>query len=377
MKKLECHLSFDNTCCWMWTLSSIFVGFKILEEKGLLKVKSVSMDRNFRADGRYPDRMIVELKADGKTIAYDMSDGYQSINIPELFDSQLDRIDYYFKSSYDPSFAEKLRNHDKFLPLGIAYECSCDGNYFEKANINDALKNHRYKEFAFQILTKAKRQRLLNYKNFEGNEHFDNYKILFWSRLWNVYTTPEEILKVYSELDYDRAKEKAETQNRMFEDVNRQRIQCVQVLKKEFGSRFVGGLSDSEESRSLAPELITHDPAIETRGEYLASLKKNYINVLSKGLHGCIGARYGETFAAGRAFMTDPLVYAPAGNPQKDINYLEYTDAYSLAENMNRLITDVDRIHEIENANNEYYNNYVRPDSRILNTLKIAFPEYF
>lgn len=44
---------------------------------------------------------------------------------------------------------------------------------------------------------------------------------------------------------------------------------------------------------------------------------------------------------------------------------------------MNRLITDVDRIHEIENANNEYYNNYVRPDSRILNTLKIAFPEYF
>ena len=233
MKKLECHLSFDNTCCWMWTLSSIFVGFKILEEKGLLKVKSVSMDRNFRADGRYPDRMIVELKADGKTIAYDMSDGYQSINIPELFDSQLDRLDYYFKSSYDPNFAEKLRNHDKFLPLGIAYECSCDGNYFEKANINDALKNHRYKEFVFQILTKAKRQRLLNYKNFEGNEHFDNYKILFWSRLWNVHTTPEEILKVYSELDYDRAKEKAETQNRMFEDVNRQRIQCVQVLKKE------------------------------------------------------------------------------------------------------------------------------------------------
>lgn len=377
MKKLECHLSFDNTCCWMWTLSSIFVGFKILEEKGLLKVKSVSMDRNFRADGRYPDRMIVELKADGKTIAYDMSDGYQSINIPELFDSQLDRLDYYFKSSYDPNFAEKLRNHDKFLPLGIAYECSCDGNYFEKANINDALKNHRYKEFAFQILTKAKRQRLLNYKNFEGHEHFDNYKILFWSRLWNVHTTPEEILKVYSELDYDMAKEKAETQNRMFENVNRQRIQCVQVLKKEFGSLFVGGLSDSEESRSLAPELITHDPAIETREEYLASLKKNYINVLSKGLHGCIGARYGETFAAGRAFMTDPLVYAPAGNPQKDINYLEYTDANSLAENMNRLITDVDRIHEIENANNEYYNNYVRPDSRILNTLKIAFPEYF
>lgn len=78
----------------MWILSSIFTGFKILEKDGILKVKSVSMDKNFRADGRYPDRMIVELKADGKTIAYDMSDGYQSINIPELFDAQLDRLDY-------------------------------------------------------------------------------------------------------------------------------------------------------------------------------------------------------------------------------------------------------------------------------------------
>lgn len=361
----------------MWTLSSIFVGFKILEKNGLVDVKSVSMDRNFRADGRYPDRMVVELKTNGKTLVYDMSDGYQSINIPELFDTQLDNVDYYFKSSYDTSFAQKLRNRDKFLPLGIAYECSCPGNYFESANIKDALKSKRYKEFVFQTLTKAKRQKLLDYRNFESNEHFDEYKILFWSRLWNCQTTPEEILKVYTELDYSAAKAKAEAQNQMFEEVNNHRILCVKTLKNEFGKQFVGGLSDSEESRKLAPELITHDPEAETRKGYLASLKKNYINVLSKGLHGCIGARYGETFAAGRAFMTDPLVYSPAGNPTKDVNYVEYYDAFSLAENIGNLLDNVEYIHEIENANHKYYQNYVRPDARIMNTLKIAFPEYF
>lgn len=377
MKKLECNLSFDNTCCWMWTLSSIFTGFKILEKDGILKVKSVSMDKNFRADGRYPDRMIVELKADGKTIAYDMSDGYQSINIPELFDAQLDRLDYYFKSSYDPNFALKLRNKNKFLPLAIAYECTCAGNYFEKANISDALKNRRYKEYIFQMLTKQKRRKILDYKNFESHNHFDSYNILFWTRLWNGHVTPEGIMQVYSELDYETAKEKAEKQNQMFSEIDKQRIECVRMLKNEFGERFVGGLGDSEDSRELAPDLITHDPRIETREGYLNSLKGNYINVLSKGLHGCVGARYGETFAAGRAFMTDPFAYLVEGNPQNGINFIEYNDAYSLTNNISKVIDNVDMIHKIENENSDFYNKYIRPDVRILNTLKIAFPEYF
>ena len=34
-------------------------------------------------------------------------------------------------------------------------------------------------------------------------------------------------------------------------------------------------------------------------------------------------------------------------------------------------------IHKIENENSDFYNKYIRPDVRILNTLKIAFPEYF
>jgi len=65
------------------------------------------------------------------------------------------------------------------------------------------------------------------------------------------------------------------------------------------------------------------------------------------------------------------------GNPQNGINFIEYNDAYSLTNNISKVIDNVDMIHKIENENSDFYNKYIRPDVRILNTLKIAFPEYF
>ena len=79
------------------------------------------------------------------------------------------------------------------------------------------------------------------------------------------------------------------------------------------------------------------------RRKYLDCLKQNYLHVLSVGLHGCTGARYGETFAAGRAFLTDPLAFT----------------------------------HQAEEANHAFYEAFIRPDVRILATLKTAFPDQF
>lgn len=75
--------------------------------------------------------------------------------------------------------------------------------------------------------------------------------------------------------------------------------------------------------------------------------------------------------------MTDPFAYLVEGNPQNGINFIEYNDAYSLTNNISKVIDNVEMIHKIENENSDFYNKYIRPDVRILNTLKIAFPEYF
>lgn len=375
---LDCILTMDSSCGWVWSMSSIFVGFRLLEKEGLLRIKKARVTHDFLSGGHYPHRQIVELRADGKTIAYDMADGYQDFDIPELFDKQLESVDFYFKSNYSEEFAAKLKNKDKFKNCAIAYDCSCPGNPFESLLIKGYLADKRYKDAAYTLAISQRRQKNFDYRSFEADNHFDNYKLLFWSRLWAEELIPtERMSEYYPHLSHAQAKEKAEQTYEMIRATNRRRIETARVLKEEFGDLAVGGLSGSETAAKLAPNLITDDERVLNRRKYLDCLKENYIHVLSMGLHGCIGARYGETFAAGRAFLTDPFLFSPYGDPKEGVNYFAYTDADSLAQTISKLLTDVDLVHRSEEANHTFYQEYIRPDVRILATLKTAFPNKF
>ncbi len=376
MKPIELTVNFNNCCCLIPSISSIFAGLKVLEEKNIVKIKKYNMSPDFADRSIYPHRYVVELKSENKTLAYDMSDGYQDFDFPEVFDRQLENVDFFFKSSYDENFALKLKNKDKFHTLGMAYGCSYPGNYFEKACTTKAFKDKNFKQALYYILKTPQLQKKNDFRNLECNNHFESYKLLHWTRLWEYdHLTVEHIMKAYPMLSHKQAKEKTEQQISMLKQINSERIKTVRLLRDSFGDRFVGGLSDSKTSRSEAPDLITDDHRVTTREGYLSSLKKNYIHILSKGIHGCVGARYGETFAAGRALITDPFVYEPVGNLREGENYRKYTSPDEVVSCAAELIEDIDTVHKIENNNNKYYNSFVRPDVKMLNTLKIAFPE--
>ncbi len=378
MKPIECTIKFNNCCCNAGAMSSIFVGLKTLEKSETVKIKKIIMDPTFSHRSIYPHRYVIEVIADGKTLAYDMSDGYQDFDFPEVFDKQLDRVDFYFKSSYSPEFAAKLQNKDKFHNMAMAFHCSCNGNPFDTAVTKNTLINKNYKGFLYNLLTMRRTQAKLDYKNFESNNHYDSYNVLFWTRLWDWdHLTVEHIMNAYPSLTRVQAQLKAESQIEMLKQINEERIRSVRLLREAFGDRFTGGLSENPASLREAPDLITTDPAICTREGYLDSLRKNCIHVLSKGLHGCVGARYGETFAAGRALITDPFVYEPVGGLQEGANYLKYTSPEEIVKQAVRLTENIEAVHEMENSNFRYYNEFVRPDVRILNTFKIAFPERF
>lgn len=376
MKPIEITANFNNKCCMIPATGSIFAGLKALENSGIIKVKKYNMSRDFITKENYPHRYVVELIADGKILAYDISDGYQDFDFPQVFDNQLERIDFYFKSSYDSDFAQKLNNKEKFRNLAMSFGCTYPESYFEKAKFKNALAGKSYKEAAYLLLKRSQIQSEDDYRKFESNNHYDSYNLLMWTRLWEYkHLTTEHIMKAYPTLTPAQAKEKCEQQIEILRQTNKERIHTVRILREAFGDRFVGGLSDNETNRKEAPDLITSDPRIVTRQGYLDSLKQNYIHILSKGIHGCVGARYGETFAAGRALITDPFVYEPLGKLKEGENYLRYTSPEEILTCANALMNDIDTVHRMENNNFRYYNEFVRPDVRILNTLKIAFPD--
>lgn len=376
MKPIEITVNFNNRCCLVGAISSIFAGLKTLENDGIVKIKKYNMSNDFADQEIYPHRCVVELTANGKILAYDISDGYQDFDFPHVFDKQLDRIDYYFKSSYDPDFANQLKNKDKFRILSMSFNCSYPGNYFEKASFKNAISQKSFKEAAYIMLKHSQMQANNDYRKIESCNHFESYNLLHWTRLWEYdHLTTEHIMKAYPSLTRQQAKEKCEQQIEMLKQTNRERIKTVQILRETFGDRFVGGLSDNRTSRSEAPELITDDPRVSTREGYLESLRQNYIHILSKGVHGCVGARYGETFANSRALITDPFVYEPAGNLKEGVNYLSYHSPEEISACASTLLNDIEAVHAMEESNHIYYSAYLRPDVRMLNTLKVAFPE--
>ena len=243
---LDCVLTMDSSCLWVWSMSSIFVGFRALEKAGLLRIKQTRISHDFLSGGHYPHRQIVELRAGGKILAYDMADGYQDFDIPELFDKQLESIDYYFKSSYSDEYASKLKNRDKFKNFAIAYDCSCPGNPFEALLIRGYLAEKKYKDAAYTLAIRQRRQKNFDYRTFEAHNHFDSYKLLYWSRLWpENLSSPERVLKHYPQLSYEQARKKAKETYDMVCSVNQRRIETARVLKKEFGGLTVGGVGGS------------------------------------------------------------------------------------------------------------------------------------
>lgn len=61
-------------------VSQIVAGYKLLEKNGFLKIKTAEPCFTFRSSGNYEHNSIVEVEINGKLLAYDMADGYQSIH---------------------------------------------------------------------------------------------------------------------------------------------------------------------------------------------------------------------------------------------------------------------------------------------------------
>ena len=319
-------------------LSQILTGFLMLKEQGLqVRFEMAQPDHPFWG------QPVILGQYRGKQVVYDLWDGYQE---PEQIRRGLEGCDFYFKRSFSQEKNQQLfpRLAEKMYPLGFNYHLSYPGDPVQepgwKALVKPLLGRTPDKYFVPRV--------------FEGTvEQIPGRpaKILFLTRLWD---------------DHDPHLSAQDNQERT--RINEGRIHIVRTLRSRYGENFLGGLNDTPLSRALAPELIV--PAEYTeRKKYLKLLHQSDICIGTMGLFESIGWKTGEYVAAAKAIVHDPLHYSVPGSFVPETNYLVFTDAQSCIAQVARLAESEQERWAMQQANAAYYQQYLRPDKLVGNTL--------
>lgn len=178
-------------------------------------------------------------------------------------------------------------------------------------------------------------------------------KILFLTQLWN-----------------DHEPDFSDEENAERTYINQMRVDIIRALKQKYGKDFIGGLNDCELSRSWAPDLIMPAKYTERRN-YLKLMHGCDICIGSMGLFESIGGKTGEYVAAAKAIVNERLHYTVPGGFSDGIHYLSFDSVEDCLDAVQRLVEDRELRTSMQKANAEYYQNFLRPDSLVKNTLDL------
>lgn len=329
-------------------LMQIYSGFFELQKKGIIKLKVRPTGKSTTG----PHILIVKVNNKYK-VAYDALDGFSWIvggkeeNL-SYFQKSFD-VDFYFKRSFHQLLHQYKPANCQVLPLGLNY------NIYPSCNM--LAFNPSFGDKVKYVMKSNKLLRKLAKKNFFYSQDFEYFptkhavdRILFLTRVW------------------DPAEARWEGSRSHREMVNQTRVECIRLCRKEFGERFTGGLIADAYSEKYYSDLIMPGEYTSKR-RFLQAVREHSICIATTGLHDSIGWKFGEYVAASRAIVSEPLQYELPGEFRKDQNYLEFQTPSQLIEQIYTLLNNKEKILKMMNANKDYYDNYVKPEKLVLNTL--------
>lgn len=317
-------------------------GFLLLKKKGY-DVQIINQSGN--PDTPFYDCPVVLAEYRGMRILYDHWDGYPP---QETMQACLDWSDICFKRSFSPEKNASLFPADahKIFPLGFNYHVT-----LANSPINDPLW-----KAAAKILLGKTPHAYFTPGRFEGEPSAaaNPPKIIFFTRLWdpdepNVYIGHKEERRI----------------------INETRIQILRSLREHYGDAFTGGLNDMPFSRKLAPDLIVPNQ-FTNRKNYLQLLHSADICIGSMGLHESIGWKTAEYVAAAKAIVNETLHYCVPGDFLPGQNYLPWQTAEECLAAVRKLTDDPQLLMNMKQANQKYYQEHLRPDVLVGNTLEIV-----
>lgn len=347
----------------------IYTGFCELAARNVINIKFQELDWNQNSK----TGNLVKVCVNGLvSIIYDTNDGLNWVhgnaeeNIEYFKEAILPQCNFLFKRSYRSGLSRIAKPYNcDVRPLGFNYNVTSALNIMDKVcySRRDKLKRLIGSSKALSNVFQKEHEHVFFYQNYESlpdmTRDYADSGILFLTRLWD----PDDPVL---ELEISNMKEQLKEERMR---LNETRIECIETCKKHFKDRFIGGLSDDAFTRKIAPNLIAPQN-LTKKSNFLDIIKSSPICIGTTGLHNSIGWKFAEYVAASRAIITEKLHYELPGEFEARQNYFEFSTANELKTQIEYLSDTPPIVNNMMLNNYRYYNNFLRPDNLIFNTLR-------
>jgi hypothetical protein len=336
-------------------VQQLLTGFHMLGRSGLIDVDQRWADSDPGLSGR--DQLTVEVRSNNRSyrLHFDPRDG-SGIDERALLD-----CDVYFKRSISAGSKAQIIGSaaSRLVPLGLNYPVYPDTPDLLalRRRLSRPSGRRAVLRGAAGGLCLTRRWHFPRVGDVEQlPDKHATPRVLFMVGAWNPDDRP------------DRPSEQVRDRIR----INETRAECIRELRREFGQRFLGGLTHTPFSTRHYGDVLLATPADAQKKVYLAHMQAYPICVATTGLHESTGWKLAEYVAASRAIVTEPLHSEVPGGFATGRNYLSFDSPGDCVAQVERLMTDDALRAELMHNNSVYYRGFVRPDALVARALSIA-----
>jgi len=338
--------------------SQVFAGLYELQKNNKAKLTvSTEFEYPELVDGTSLALDVKELGT-GKTLSIliDLSDN-RNLSKPKV----IDWFDVIVKRSYYQPQIDRLPQHSrhKIIPYGINLNCGSPEipilrlftlHHLLRLRFKSAAINRRRFKLQHQLrflFYLSKNNLSLHEADFMGPpDSHTRHDIFFVTRL---FESPEKDLT----------------------DFSRERIELVKALKKEFGSRYHGGIVRNQLSEYYCPKNILYSKI--SRRQFTTTLKESDIVISTLGVGESNPWKLGEAMASSRCIVSEPLRFelpVPLKEGKNIITFKTIDDCLIACE---QLLGDPELVRHIKEDNWNYYNEYIKAERLIERALIDSF----
>ena len=351
--RVTCHLGVDQD---FYHHSHLHTGLALLAEEGALDLhfRPPPKAKTFYSLGGWTMLHVEVPHKPLRRIAVDTVDRSDEFSLPLAQDA-----DVYLKRSFHPPDLSCLPAdlQAKVIPYGLNYAC------------RSPRQTHRVLRATASSLLGAASRALIS-----GAASRD----ALWHRIRQFQVIPPWS---FFELPPDRP---AETvilfQTRLWDPaivfpdngelVNRNRIDLIRALRREFPRQFRGGLAPEPYAKKHFPDLLATEAF--RHHEFIEFGKRFAIGIYTRGLHHSDAFKLPEYLASSKAILAEPFRNTLPSPLVAGQHYLAFDDTASCLAHCENLLRDHEALRALRHQTWQYYLSQVRPQVHIADCLRRA-----